>query len=84
MPKKTFIIILAICVAIMPFLGFPSSWEDSFYAGAGLLILILTVDWNFLKKKRIRSGRSRKSRENSHTDVYVESMPSKAANGGMN
>jgi hypothetical protein len=84
MPKKTFIIILAACIAVMPFLGFPSLWEDSFYTGAGSLVLILSIDWNFLKKKKTRPVRSRRMQQSMESDAYVESMPPKVPNGGMN
>jgi membrane protein implicated in regulation of membrane protease activity len=75
MPKKSFTIILAACVALMPFLGFPSSWEDGFYVVAGILILLLSIDWNFLKRKKARPVRARKGKQVSGSETYVESAP---------
>jgi len=77
MPKKPFIIILAICIALMPFLGFPSSWENVFYTVAGILIVLLSVQWNFVKKKKGRPGQRRRVNAEKATgnETYVESAP---------
>jgi hypothetical protein len=59
----------------MPFLGFPSSWEDTFYTIAGILIVLLAIDWKFLKRKKARAPRQRKPRQMTAADTYVESAP---------
>jgi len=77
MPKKPFIFILAICIALMPFLGFPSSWENVFYTVAGILIVLLSIQWNFVKKKKGRNGQRRRVSAEKVTgnETYVESAP---------
>lgn len=41
MTKKTTAITLSIFIAIMPFLGFPTSLKTAFYVFSGLLLAIL-------------------------------------------
>lgn len=43
MNKNKIILILAVILALMPFLGFPSSWKDFFYVITGLLIIMLSL-----------------------------------------
>lgn len=48
MPKRTVYIIIGILIALMPFLGFPSSWKDAFYVLAGLAVVALAM----MRKRR--------------------------------
>ena len=41
MTKKTIAITLSIFIAIMPFLGFPTSIKTTFYVFSGLLLAVL-------------------------------------------
>lgn len=65
MSKDITIIILGFFVALVPFLGFPPSWETALYVLSGFSIVVLT----FLLRKDFvaRSPNGEKK-----TDVYVE------------
>lgn len=75
MPKRTLIIILALIVAAIPYLGFPGSWESAGVALGGIAIVILTVDWRFLRRKKRKTGRRRDV--SNGADTYVESAPAR-------
>lgn len=74
MPKRKLVIVLAIWIALMPFLGFPGSWENFFVVVSGLLIALLTVDFRFLRRKRQRPRRPKGGMRDA-SDVYVENAP---------
>jgi len=50
MPKNRIIIILGVCVALLPILGFPKVWESFFQVLAGLAIIAVTV-WASIDRK---------------------------------
>ena len=50
MPKNRIIIILAVCVALLPILGFPHTWESFFQIFAGLAIVGVSV-WSTIDRK---------------------------------
>ena len=50
MPKNRIIIILAVCVALLPILGFPHTWESFFQLFAGLAIVAVSV-WSTIDRK---------------------------------
>lgn len=50
MPKNRIIIILGACVALLPLLGFPRSWEAFFQVLAGLSIVLTSV-WATIDRK---------------------------------
>lgn len=64
---------LAIWTALVPFLGFPGSWEEAFVTVSAALIALLSVDLHFLKRKK-RPKRP-KAKVAEVTDVYSESAP---------
>lgn len=74
MSKRKLVIVLAIWIALMPFLGFPGSWENFFVVISGLLIVLLTVDFRFLRRKRMRPRRP-KNGMRGPSDTYVENAP---------
>lgn len=78
MSKRKLVIVLAVLVALVPFLGFPGSWENFFVALAGALIALLSADLRFLKRKK-KPARRPKERQPGVTEVYVENAPTKQA-----
>jgi hypothetical protein len=69
MHKGTTVILLALAVALMPFLGFPSSWKIIFYVVAGFGIAI----FSFLDKKEILENVQTVGwKEDNQTDVFVQ------------
>lgn len=50
MPKNRIIIVLGACVALLPLLGFPKSWESFFQVVAGLAIIVVSV-WSSIDRK---------------------------------
>jgi hypothetical protein len=68
MSKDLIVIILGILVAIMPFLGFPRSWETIIFLISGLIIAILGL---ILRGKLIAYS-SRMFSSEKRTDAYVE------------
>jgi len=68
--SKKIITVLAILVALMPFFGFPGSWEDGFIFLAGLAIAALAF---FDGRPVSQSLFSRNSRVS--TDSFSESRP---------
>ena len=73
MTKDLVIIVLGIFVAVLPFLGFPSSWDRIILVVTGfsisLLMYVLRRDF-FSYVERLRRRRDAKPH---HTDSYVES-----------
>ena len=69
--KNRIILILGILVALMPFFGFPSIYENGFYVIAGLAIAVLS----FLVARHKRVRLSRKTSKGRVTDVYAETAP---------
>ncbi len=67
--KSTFF--LGIFVFIIPFLGIPSSWRTFFIVVSGIILIILSVKITLPKK----ISKSRISRREKVTPVFVESMP---------
>ncbi len=60
------IMLSVVLIILMPFLGFPRSWDDTIYFFLGVVVLSLGI------VGRRKAGRRRESRE------FVESMPAKA------
>ena len=50
MPKNRIIIILAVCVALLPLVGFPHTWESFFQIFAGLAIVGVST-WSTIDRK---------------------------------
>lgn len=50
MPKNRIIITLGVCVALLPFIGFPRAWESFFQVFAGLAIVTTSV-WATIDRK---------------------------------
>jgi hypothetical protein len=50
MHKNQVIIVIAVLVALLPFLGFPRSWEGFFQVVAGLSIVGISI-WSTIDKK---------------------------------
>lgn len=50
MPKNRIIVILGVCVALLPLLGFPHAWESFFQIFAGLAIVGVSV-WSTIDRK---------------------------------
>lgn len=48
---KKALIIIGIIVALIPPLGFPQDWENSFLVVAGILIIVLPLAEVFIKTK---------------------------------
>jgi len=69
MSKETWIVVLGIVVAVMPFLGFPGSWKIIIYIVLGLAIAALALLLQFRKSSEVRSSLSESGRR---TDSYVE------------
>lgn len=76
MHKRTFVILLALIVAVTPFLGFPSSWESIAVATCGVAIALLMTDFGFMRKKKAPKRRKRDAATGA--DTYVENVPTRA------
>ena len=63
MKKTSIIITLGIFIVVIPFLGFPQSWETTFFVLAGLSISILSFS---LKSKNMKSSHCENKNNNSH------------------
>ena len=69
MTKYTALIVLGFLVALLPFLGFPPSWERALFALFGFGIMILA----FLLRKELVSYVSQYGpQKGKKTDVFVE------------
>jgi|GEM_PF-2040139 len=50
MPKNQIIMVIGVCIALLPMLGFPKAWESFFQVLAGLSIVTILV-WSSIDKK---------------------------------
>jgi threonine/homoserine/homoserine lactone efflux protein len=71
MTNQRTIFILGLVVAIMPFLGFPSSWKKVFYILLGFGIAYLAY---LLYKEKKASVSTKENRTNTYTDNRSESI----------
>lgn len=76
MSKRKAIVILAVWSALVPFLGFPSSWKTLFVAVSGLAIAALSIDWRFLRRKK-RAAKGRRTKRDD--EAFVEHEPARPA-----
>ena len=64
MPKNKIIITLGFLIAVLPFLGFPHSWNNFFQIVFGLSIVLLSVlisvDRRLSMKARVQKRQARK------------------------
>lgn len=64
MPKSKIILALGACIALLPLLGFPHSWESVFQIVLGLSIVLLSVlisiDRRLSLKARVQKRQARK------------------------
>jgi hypothetical protein len=64
MPKSKIILVIGVFVALLPFLGFPQSWESFFEAASGISIVLLSVlisiDRRLSLKARVQKRQARK------------------------
>ena len=65
MPKNKIILVLGVIIALLPVLGFPSSWESFFQVVTGLAIVLLsvwaTIDRKLTLKAKAQMRQARKS-----------------------
>lgn len=59
MPKNKIIITLGAFIALLPILGFPTSWESFFEVIVGLAIILTSV-WATIDKKLIQKAKAQK------------------------
>lgn len=59
MPKNKIIITLGAFIALLPILGFPTSWESFFEVVIGLAIILISV-WATVDKKLIQKAKAQK------------------------
>jgi len=71
MSKNKIIISLGALVALLPFLGFPTSWESVLEVIVGLAI-ILTSIWSTIDKKLIQKAKAQKRQ--SQRQVFEEAV----------
>jgi len=67
MITNKFIVLLGFLVFLMPFLGFPHSYENIFYITAGLLILALSL-LNLWQRRLLR----KLTHHAKHVDTFTE------------
>jgi hypothetical protein len=67
MTLDTLIMLLGTFVAILPFLGFPNSWDNVLLLGAGIIIVLLGMVVRFRNSRRLG--------ENGRSGTYVENFP---------
>jgi len=70
MKKTSIIITLSLFIILIPFLGFPRSWEVIFFLVLGLAIIFLTLSL----KNKVSSKTDSPLQEESE-DVFTESVP---------
>jgi hypothetical protein len=68
MSKHAYIFITGLLVAILPFLGFPRSWDNVFFAVSGVILMVIAV---LLRREqhRLEIGKTKTSRA---SQVFVE------------
>lgn len=65
--------VIALCLAIMPLLGFPSGWENFFMITGGLSIIFLTV--RSARHKKTLGERVFEEVKSIASQVFVEHNP---------
>ena len=68
MTTDTLIMFAGACVALLPYLGFPNSWDSIFFLVLGVFVIALGI------VVRRNSGSSARENTNSH---IVEAMPAR-------
>jgi hypothetical protein len=71
MTTDTLIILSGAFVAVLPFLGFPNSWDRVLFFIAGMFVISLGIV--------VRRGRHTTSNAASHNPHFVEHVPTEAA-----
>ena len=72
MTLDTLIILTGGLVAMLPFLGFPNSWDTIIFLVAGVFIVVLGI---IVRRRIMQSGESPRS---SH-GMFAESMPAQSS-----
>lgn len=76
MSVDAMIMLLGAFVALLPFLGFPGSWEDVFYFSSGVLIIALGIavrrQVNSWRRGKRPVRRPRREVESAH---FVDNVP---------
>ncbi len=70
--QNRILFVIGILVLLIPFLGFPSSYESFFTAAAGVAVIVLA--FMYARNKRLREIQQPPKIE-THTEVFVESRP---------
>lgn len=73
--KNRILLILGIWIVLIPFLGFPSSYESVFIIGSGLFVVLLAFLHAREKRRIQRSLFEMSPRKETVTEVYAESRP---------
>jgi hypothetical protein len=71
MRKERTLLVLGIWIAILPFLGFPSSWRALFSVLSGLALIYLS--YIFYQEKRARI-----SKESNQSQTFVDNIEEKS------
>lgn len=73
--KNRILLILGAWIALIPFLGFPSSYKSFFIIASGLFVVLLAFLHAREKRHIQRSLFEMSSKKETVTDVYAESRP---------
>ncbi|MFH1473043.1 MAG: hypothetical protein ABIF06_01335 [bacterium] len=74
MPKNKILISFGVLIALLPFLGFPPSWESFFEVVVGLSIIGITV-WATIDKKLTQKAKAQKRLRLKQVEVEQVSEP---------
>ncbi len=87
MPKNRIIVILGVCVALLPVLGFPKAWESFFQIAAGLAIVAVSIWANIDRKLKLQAKAQMRARKatpvaEASPEESVPVMPAETATFG--
>jgi hypothetical protein len=83
MPKSKIILALGCMIALLPFLGFPHSWESFLEVVGGLSIVSLSVLISIDRRLSLKAKmQKRQARKRALVDVHSENLEMNSSNLG--
>ncbi len=78
MTKNRAILIIGVILALWPFMGFPSSWENFFHFIFGIILIALAFSVSMkYRERRVASRRTEPTRREGEIPMFVDTAPRK-------
>jgi hypothetical protein len=81
MSKRTIVFCLGVFVALLPFLGFPQSWDTLLFVSAG--ILLSTIVWIPVRHSSFHYKQDEMTPETDPNPIFAEHRPDEQSGGNV-